>query len=161
MSLDSTQGLNVRFHPKRSFKSLETLKFNGCFRPIAVVQRWSSDRQLWMIAAAVYGVIAMIQFSKLARPTQLSSDHGWVAEPPAGWAESLIVRTAAQPAQSSSILFYRDRQHARGGEGTTTWDDFIVTNEPWLYFLRCCPLYLKASQLVRDRRIGIDRKERV
>ncbi len=34
----------------------------GSFRPQAVVQLWSSDRQLWMIAAGVYGFIAMLRF---------------------------------------------------------------------------------------------------
>ena len=33
------------------------------------------------------------------RPTQLSSEHGSRAKPPAASAESLIVRTAAQPPQ--------------------------------------------------------------
>jgi len=52
-----------------------------------------------MIAAGLYGFTAMIQFAKSARPTQLSSEHGWRAKPPAGWAESSILRTAAQPPQ--------------------------------------------------------------
>ena len=52
-----------------------------------------------MIAAGLYGFVAMIQFAKSARPTQLSSEHGSRAKPPAASAESLIVRTAAQPPQ--------------------------------------------------------------
>ncbi len=52
-----------------------------------------------MIAAGVHGFIAMLQFSQLARPTLLSSDHGRAAGPPAASAKSSIVRTAAQPPQ--------------------------------------------------------------
>jgi hypothetical protein len=74
------------------------------YRPEAVVQLWSGDQHLWVIAAGVYGFIAMIQFSKLARPTQLSSGHGWKAEPPPGWAESSIVRTAAQPSSCFAVI---------------------------------------------------------
>ncbi len=113
------------------------------FRPIAVVQLWSSDQQLWMIAAGLYGFVAMIQFAKSARPTQLSSEHGSLAEPLAGWAESSIVRTAAQPRQGCLVCL--DLEDAVDAELRCA--TFFVTVPPWFYSLHCMPGKPKALQL--------------